>query len=110
MQKSSKRIKGKKDNRQASGKSGREKHFGSRQSGRKAFTEVTGTVQMTRDGFVFVVVKDEPDSDVFVKAFDLNGCRRGDLLAVRSAGAYGEIMASQYNCRRLPKGYVAEEL
>ena len=76
MQKSSKRIKGKKDNRQASGKSGREKHFGSRQSGRKAFTEVTGTVQMTRDGFVFVVVKDEPDSDVFVKAFDLNGCRR----------------------------------
>ena len=49
-------------------------------------------------------------SDVFVKAFDLNGCRRGDLLAVRSAGAYGEIMASQYNCRRLPKGYVAEEL
>jgi diaminopimelate decarboxylase len=49
-------------------------------------------------------------SDVFVKAFDLNGCRRGDLLAVRSVGAYGEIMASQYNCRRLPKGYVAEEL
>lgn len=27
---------------------------------------------------------------------------RGDLLALRSAGAYGEIMASQYNCRKLP--------
>ncbi len=28
---------------------------------------------------------------------------RGDLIAIRSAGAYGEIMASQYNCRPLPK-------
>ena len=80
MQKSSKRIKGKKDNRQASGKSGREKRFGSRQSGRKAFTEVTGTVQMTRDGFVFVVVKDEPDSDVFVKASKTRGALNGDTV------------------------------
>ncbi|MCR5132070.1 MAG: diaminopimelate decarboxylase [Prevotella sp.] len=49
-------------------------------------------------------------SDVFVKAFDLNRCHRGDLLVMRSAGAYGEIMASQYNCRRLPVGYTAEEM
>ena len=28
---------------------------------------------------------------------------RGDFVAIRSAGAYGEIMASQYNCRRLPE-------
>lgn len=49
-------------------------------------------------------------SDVFVKAFDLNRCHRGDLLAIRSAGAYGEIMASQYNCRRLPVGITTEEL
>lgn len=49
-------------------------------------------------------------SDVFVKAYDMNECRRGDLLAIRSAGAYGEIMASQYNCRRLPAGYTLEEL
>lgn len=44
-------------------------------------------------------------SDVFGKATDLNHCQRGDLLAIRSAGAYGEIMASGYNCRKLPKGY-----
>lgn len=48
-------------------------------------------------------------SDVFAKAVDLNACVRGNLLAIRSAGAYGEIMASQYNCRRLPKGYVTED-
>ena len=49
-------------------------------------------------------------TDVFAKQVDLNGCRRGDLLAIRSAGAYGEIMASQYNCRCLPKGYTSDEI
>ncbi len=49
-------------------------------------------------------------SDVFAKAIDLPAVKRGDLIALRSAGAYGEIMASQYNCRALPKGIVKEEL
>lgn len=48
-------------------------------------------------------------SDVFGKAIDLNKAHRGDLFALRSAGAYGEIMASAYNCRALPKGYTSEE-
>lgn len=49
-------------------------------------------------------------TDVFAKQIDLNRCHRGDLLAIRSAGAYGEIMASQYNCRQLPHGYSSDEL
>ena len=49
-------------------------------------------------------------TDVFAKQIDLNRAHRGDLLAIRSAGAYGEIMASQYNCRRLPKGYMSDEI
>lgn len=49
-------------------------------------------------------------SDVFGKAIDLNRAKRGDLFALRSAGAYGEIMASSYNCRPLPKGYTSDEL
>jgi diaminopimelate decarboxylase len=49
-------------------------------------------------------------TDVFAKQIDLNKAHRGDLLAIRSAGAYGEIMASQYNCRKLPVGYISEEL
>jgi diaminopimelate decarboxylase len=49
-------------------------------------------------------------TDVFAKQIDLNKAHRGDLIAIRSAGAYGEIMASQYNCRRLPVGYISEEL
>lgn len=49
-------------------------------------------------------------SDYFAKARDLNGVKRGDLLAFRSAGAYGEVMASQYNRRRLPKAYFSDLL
>ena len=49
-------------------------------------------------------------SDVFAKSIALNKTKRGDLIAIRSAGAYGEIMASQYNCRRLPVGYLTEDL
>lgn len=41
-------------------------------------------------------------SDTFDKDVLLPHTQRGDLLALRSAGAYGEIMASQYNCRMLP--------
>lgn len=49
-------------------------------------------------------------SDVFAKEYQLNKCHRGDFIALRSAGAYGEIMASQYNCRELPSGYTTEDL
>ena len=49
-------------------------------------------------------------SDVFLKAVELNKAHRGDLFALRSAGAYGEIMASRYNCRELPKGYTSDEI
>jgi diaminopimelate decarboxylase len=49
-------------------------------------------------------------TDVFAKQIDLNRVHRGDFIAIRSAGAYGEIMASQYNCRPLPVGYISEEL
>lgn len=48
-------------------------------------------------------------SDVFGKDVSISKARRGDIIAIRSAGAYGEIMASQYNCRPLPKGYVSED-
>jgi diaminopimelate decarboxylase len=49
-------------------------------------------------------------SDVFVKDYELNETKRGDMLVLRSAGAYGEIMASQYNCRDLPKPYFSDKI
>lgn len=49
-------------------------------------------------------------SDVFDKELMLPTTQRGDLLAIRSAGAYGEAMASTYNCRQLPLSYTNDEL
>ncbi|MBR6699710.1 MAG: diaminopimelate decarboxylase [Bacteroidaceae bacterium] len=49
-------------------------------------------------------------SDVFIKNYGMPRTGRGDLVAFRSAGAYGEIMASGYNCRTLPEGYITEDL
>ena len=47
-------------------------------------------------------------SDMFGTDEILPVTRRGDLIALRSAGAYGEIMASQYNCRELPGSMFSE--
>ncbi|MDR2057367.1 MAG: diaminopimelate decarboxylase [Dysgonamonadaceae bacterium] len=49
-------------------------------------------------------------SDYFATQINLNKTRRGDYIAIRSAGAYGEIMAMQYNCRQLPKAYFSDIL
>lgn len=38
-------------------------------------------------------------SDCFGKEVPLPVSKRGDLIAIRSAGAYGEVMASRYNLR-----------
>lgn len=44
-------------------------------------------------------------SDCFAKALNLPTTQRGDLIVIYSAGAYGEVMASQYNLRDLVKAY-----
>ena len=49
-------------------------------------------------------------SDKFSSDERLPLTSRGDILALRSAGAYGEVMASTYNGRSLPKSYFSEQL
>lgn len=49
-------------------------------------------------------------SDCFGKDVEINKAHRGNFIALRSAGAYGQIMASQYNCRTLPAAYYSEDL
>ncbi len=48
-------------------------------------------------------------SDVFGKDVRLRRCHRGDFIAVRSSGAYGESMASGYNCHPLPPSVFINE-
>jgi diaminopimelate decarboxylase len=47
-------------------------------------------------------------TDVFSTEYRMNQARRGDLIALRSAGAYGESMASTYNQRELPRAIYGE--
>ncbi|HKK43009.1 MAG TPA: diaminopimelate decarboxylase, partial [Bacteroidales bacterium] len=49
-------------------------------------------------------------SDTFGKFISLPESRRGDFIAIRSAGAYGESMASRYNLRDLPKAIFSDDL
>ena len=49
-------------------------------------------------------------SDTFAKFIELPETSRGDILAIRSAGAYGETMASRYNLREIPKSVFSDEL
>jgi len=49
-------------------------------------------------------------SDTFASGIELPATSRGDLLAIRSAGAYGMAMASRYNLRDLPGAVYSDEL
>ena len=47
-------------------------------------------------------------SDCFGKAILLPQTKRGDLIAIYSAGAYGEVMSSEYNLRTKAKAYYSK--
>jgi diaminopimelate decarboxylase len=49
-------------------------------------------------------------SDTFAKYIELPETHRGDIIAIRSAGAYGESMASRYNMRDLPGSVFSDDL
>ncbi len=49
-------------------------------------------------------------ADIFAENFPINQAKRGDIIAIRSAGAYGEVMASSYNCRPLNKSFFSDSI
>lgn len=49
-------------------------------------------------------------SDVFGVDVELKKTKRKDIFVIRSAGAYGEVMASMYNCRELPNSYYSDSI
>ncbi len=49
-------------------------------------------------------------ADTFAKFIELPETKRDDLIAIRSAGAYGEVMASRYNLRDLPASVFSDEI
>ena len=67
----------KKNNRRNSRNRGRN----SRSASRRVYPQCTGTVQMTREGFIFVIVDGEED-DIFVKASKTRHALNGDKVRV----------------------------
>lgn len=49
-------------------------------------------------------------SDSFVKGVILPVTKRGDLMAIRTAGAYGETMRNNYNARSFAEAYYSDDL
>lgn len=49
-------------------------------------------------------------SDIFARDLPLPELRRGDLLTIKTAGAYGAVMASRYNLHDLPRAVFSDEL
>jgi len=49
-------------------------------------------------------------SDTFAKFILLPETKRGDLISLRSTGAYGEVMSSAYNLRDKVKSYFSDQL
>jgi diaminopimelate decarboxylase len=49
-------------------------------------------------------------TDTFGKFVEMPFTSRGDIIAIRSAGAYGESMASRYNLRDLPRAVFSDRL
>ena len=49
-------------------------------------------------------------SDTFAKDYYLNQSKIGDLIVIRSTGAYGEVMSSNYNLRKKVNAYYSNEL
>jgi len=48
-------------------------------------------------------------SDLFRSNYELPEVKRGDIIAIRSCGAYGEVMKSQYNLRHNIGTYFSDE-
>ena len=62
-----------------------------------------------RDKYTIVGTACE-STDVFDENVTLRKTRRGDLLTIKSAGAYGMSMASRYNLHDLPGAVYSDEI
>ncbi|MBR5456561.1 MAG: diaminopimelate decarboxylase [Bacteroidaceae bacterium] len=75
-----------------------------------AYHRIENLTSKKPDGVYDVVGPVCESSDVFCKDRRIPETARGDIMAIRSAGAYGEAMAFGYNCREIPKAVLSTEL
>lgn len=75
-----------------------------------AYHRIENLTSQKQDGVYDVVGPVCESSDVFCKDRRIPETVRGDIMAIRSAGAYGEAMAFGYNCREIPKAVLSTDI
>jgi diaminopimelate decarboxylase len=75
-----------------------------------AYHRIENLTSSLPDGVYDVVGPVCESSDVFCKDRRIPETKRGDIMAIRSAGAYGEAMAFGYNCREIPKAVLSTDI
>jgi len=65
----------------------------------QSYHQIDNLTSIGRETLYDVVGPICESTDCFGKAVKLSESKRGDLIAIRSAGAYGEVMTSRYNLR-----------
>jgi diaminopimelate decarboxylase len=76
----------------------------------QAFHVIENLTSTSADSLYDVVGPICESSDCFGKAVSLPETKRGDLIAIRSAGAYGETMSSNYNLREKVQTWYSDEI
>ncbi|NJO92423.1 MAG: diaminopimelate decarboxylase [Chloroflexia bacterium] len=76
----------------------------------QAYHKIENLTSKTGIDFYDVVGPICESSDTFGKTVQMTETKRGDLIAIRTTGAYGEVMASQYNLRNIAKAYYSDEI
>ena len=75
----------------------------------QSYHKIENLISKKQDEVYDVVGPICESSDCFGKAVQLPITQRGDLFAIRSTGAYGEVMSSQYNLRNKALAYYSDE-
>lgn len=76
----------------------------------KAFHQIVSLTSSQAEKKYDVVGPICESTDVFAKGIEIKASQRGDLLAIRTAGAYGQVMASAYNMRNQVEAVFSDNL
>jgi len=75
----------------------------------QAYHKIENLTSLSKTDMIYDVVGPICESsDCFGKSVVLPETLRGDLVAIRSAGAYGEVMSSRYNLRNEVRSVFSE--
>lgn len=76
----------------------------------QAYHQVDNLTGTGEEGVYDIVGPICETSDAFLRGIRMKRLQRGDFVAIRSAGAYGEVMSSRYNMRPLAASIFSDQI